>query len=88
MNIKKMKSFKEQADELIEDFLRVYNFPPSVFKLNYSERTESQIKTLIQAGEYFSHQLLLLKNNINSNYLNDLIKEIKDSIKQLKEAIK
>jgi hypothetical protein len=93
-----MKTYKEQADELIKqhkywvgrDFISKFIV------------TEGQIKTLIEAGEYFLQilrtQIVLLKSGADicdkpstKNILNGTQKkrdEIQESINKLKEAIK
>ncbi len=69
-----MKTYKEQADELIKFYI-------FLTEKNYLRRKimiGKQIETLIQAGEYFITKM---------NWKND-IKEIQESINKLKEAIK
>ena len=64
-----MKTFKEQADELINYYNIVCHGKTII---------EKQIKTLIQAGEYYG--------SFQMSY--ELRSENIDSIKKLKEAIK
>ena len=76
-----MKSFKEQADELIKGF-SIYKKTPTRYLLSI------QIETLIQAGEYFIEHMNLNHNCGICSLNSKIIVEVSDSIIKLKEAIK
>lgn len=81
-----MKSFKEQADELIEIYSRTKRQYPETKKDCYEKHG---IQILIRAGEYFLDKFE--KVNEASNYiglLEDEYIEINTSIIKLKEVIK
>ena len=85
-----MKSFKEQADELIESYSRTKRNHPETMMDCYEK---GMLETLIQAGEYFCRWL----DSLEGNGLYELgaiwligteVKEIRESIIKLKKVIK
>ena len=71
-----MKSFKEQADELIKLENELYD---GIYT--------NEIRTLIKAGEYFL-ELINVPLRCDENSFFEGIEEIEESITKLKETIK
>ena len=74
-----MKTYKEQADELIESY---NSEDPGIC---WKSHVEKRIETLIQAGEYF---VGLMGEKTAGIFLKKEWNEIQESITKLKESIK